>query len=986
MRSSGLPAASGPFTNSSMLRPSMHPLATAAVVLLPLAAACHNKGQLPPYDPESALQTFEIEEGFSIELFASEPLVMDPVAMEIDEYGRVYVAEMPGYPLDTSGSGRIRMLHDTDGDGAPDEATLFAGGLRLPTGLMRWKEGILVTDPPDVLYLEDTDGDGRSDVRRPVLTGFALSNPQHNANTPVYGLDNWIYIANNATISWTEKYADPFGDPGDEIRFVERPAGARLPVNGADRNIRFRPDSYELEALSSKSQFGHTFDAWGRHFLNDNSRHHYYEAIAARYFERNPSAAVGSATQISTDRSDASVVFPITVQPEHQLLTDRGVFTSACGITYYLGGLFPAPYDDGITFTAEPVHNLVHVNKVRAAGSGFVASRMHEGREFLASTDSWFRPVNFRLGPDGALYLVDYYRQIVEHPEWMDDAVVRAGNLQRGSDRGRIYRIVPRGTEPARWLGALDPGSTEDLVARLDDPNAWWRLTAQRIFMDRQDSESAALLSAMAVSGSTAAGRLHALWTLDGLQELDVDLLQAALRDRHPGVRENAVRLAEARLESRPDLAAAMVAASDDQNARVRFQVLLSLGLAGGLDASRAQRQILERDMQDEGVQRAALLSMDADELLEAALSRPQFSGFVERVAEALARSEGHGPLLGRVLAADTDAWWHAAALTGAARGGGARPLSPEQVEALLNRLWATTDAKLARAAHGLLPDSHLPGSATETARVVAADTGELAWRRALAIQILAADGSQAEEMLRFLSPEEPLDVQLAVLQGLKGTGGLGEARAVLAQWPALTPRLRQEALSLFLTRERAPLLLEAIEDGDVLAAELSWNQRVRLMRDTEEPLRSRARTLLQPDDFAAQPGAYAAGGDAARGKAIYASLCAMCHAGGVFGPDLATVSHWPEAVLAADIRDPGRSIASGYELWEVATGAGDSLRGIIGSETPTTITLVTQTERTTIARSDLAGLRPLMVSAMPENLVQDDAAMADLLAFMKGL
>ncbi len=980
MSCTGSRAASDHFTSSMPCR-DMRLFAAIAVAIL--ASAC-NRSQLPPHSPESALQMFEIEEGFSIELFAAEPLVMDPVAMDIDEYGRVYVVEMPGYPLDTSGSGRIRMLHDTDGDGTPDEATLFADGLRLPTGVMRWKEGILVTDPPDVLYLEDTDGDGHSDLQRRILTGFALSNPQHNANTPIFGLDNWIYIANNATISWTEKYADPFGDRGEEIHFVERPAAARLPVNGADRNIRFRPDSYELESLSGKSQFGHTFDAWGRHFLNDNSHHHYYEAIAARYFERNASAVVGQATQSSSDHGDAADVYPITVNPEHQLLTDRGVFTSACGITYYLGGLFPVPYDEGVTFSAEPVHNLVHVDKVHGEGAGFVASRMREGREFLASSDSWFRPVSFRLGPDGALYLVDYYRQIVEHPEWMDDAVVSAGNLQRGSDRGRIYRIVPRGTGPPQWLGSLDPGSSEDLVGKLDDPNAWWRLSAQRLLLDRQDSEAAPLLRTMAAEGATAEGRLHALWTLDGLRRLDSDLLQAALHDPHPGVRENAVRLAEKHLEQWPNLALGLIAASGDPDARVRFQVLNSLGAVAGVEASRAQRRILEQDMQDGWVQAAALLSMDATELLEAALSRPGFSGFVGRVAESMARSGNGRMLLGRILIADEDAWWHAPALNGLARGGSSRALTPGEVQSLSARLWAAADPEIARAALEILNEAELPGRTLETALAVAANPEEPVERRTLAVDVLATDGSLAIELLRFLRPEEPLDVQLAVLRGLGNVAGTSAAREVLARWTALTPRIRQEALRIFFTIERAPLLMEALEDGRILASELSWNQRVRLMRDTEEPLRSRARTLLRADDFAAEPSQSAARGNAERGAALYASLCATCHAGGTFGPDLATVRHWPSAVLAADIRNPGRSIASGYELWDVVTGAGDSLRGIIGTETPSTITLVTQSERTTILRSDLAGIRPVVASAMPENLVPDEEAMEDLVAYLK--
>ena len=149
----------------------------------------------PPFTPEEALSTFEIADGFGIELFAAEPLIADPVAMEIDEAGRIYVVEMHGYPLDKSGSGKIKLLIDTDQDGKPDKSTVFAEGLTLPNGIMRWRNGVIVTDAPDVLYLEDSNNDGKADIRKVLLTGFALSNPQHNLNTPVYGLDNWILFS-----------------------------------------------------------------------------------------------------------------------------------------------------------------------------------------------------------------------------------------------------------------------------------------------------------------------------------------------------------------------------------------------------------------------------------------------------------------------------------------------------------------------------------------------------------------------------------------------------------------------------------------------------------------------------------------------------------------------------------------------------------------------------------------------------------------------
>jgi putative membrane-bound dehydrogenase-like protein len=197
-----------------------------------------------PVEPEYALNTLRLaDDQLKIELFVSEPVIADPVAMEIDEYGRIYVVEMPGYPLDTDGSGRVKLLHDTNGDGKPDQSTIFADGLVFPKGIMRWRNGILVTDAPHLYYLEDTTGDGRADIREVMLTGFARSNPQHNFNKPVYGLDNWIYLANAGTIH-TELFADKLGDPGSEVMFPDHPDKIVLPRNAGGRNVRFRPDDF----------------------------------------------------------------------------------------------------------------------------------------------------------------------------------------------------------------------------------------------------------------------------------------------------------------------------------------------------------------------------------------------------------------------------------------------------------------------------------------------------------------------------------------------------------------------------------------------------------------------------------------------------------------------------------------------------------------------------------------------------------------------
>src|SRR5258708_3421850 len=351
-----------------------------ALVTLLLVTGCRRSG--PAYSQKEAIKTFQIDPAYRIEPFVSEPAVVSTVSMEFDEDGRIFVVEDRGYPLSPEQRmGRIKLLEDTNGDGIPDRSTIFADHLSMPTGVMRWKKGILVTDAPDVIYLEDTHGDGKADVRRVMLTGFAVTNPQHTVNNPIYGLDNWIYLAHenaaNAIV-----FKEKFGDRGSDIRYADRAGAPQLKEHG--RNVRFRPDTGQLEALSGSSQYGQAFDNWGRHFTLNNSDHIRHEVIAARYLQRNPDLPVASAMESISDHGAAAKVFPTTLHPRFEMLTDVGQFTSACGLTWYRGGMF----------VAEPVHNLVHEDLLADAGATFSARRAREGVEFLSSTDAWFRPVN----------------------------------------------------------------------------------------------------------------------------------------------------------------------------------------------------------------------------------------------------------------------------------------------------------------------------------------------------------------------------------------------------------------------------------------------------------------------------------------------------------------------------------------------------------------------------------------------------------------
>ncbi len=981
---------------------------------------------LSDVSPEDALSTFQLPEGFQIELVASEPLISDPVAMEIDERGRLYVVEMHGYPLELSGSGKVVLLTDTDHDGRMDESQVFADGLTLPTGIMRWKQGVIVTDAPNVLYLEDADGDGRAEIRDTLLTGFALSNPQHNLNSPLLGLDNWIYLGHEGAIS-TQAFQEEFGDRGGDVRYPARPGSPRLPDNAQGRGVRLRPDRNGLEMLSGKTQFGHTFDTWGRYFTVSNANHAMHQVVAAEYLNRNPDLLVTNATQTISDHGASAEVFSITKNPLNQLLTDLGVFTSACGSNVYQGGLFPAPFDR-VSFVAEPVSNLVHADILRDAGATFSASRLYPDKEFLASTDAWFRPVNLYTGPDGALYVTDYYRQIIEHPEWMADDVVHSGALYNGTDKGRLYRITPKGTAPASWQQDLARDLTDaDLRQKLADPNAWWRRTAQRLLVDRRTPADIAALQRMATEEANPLGRLHALWTLEGLDALSPQLLVKVLDDKIPGVRENAIKLAETYLaksflNKNPELPKKLLSLQNDADAKVRFQLLCTLGFLDSPEATKARENLLFRDMQDPWVQIAALSARPAEgnTLLNAVLDRYEngnasYSSLVER----LSTMTGTGgtaaavkDILTRSLRSDGNAHsgWQGAVLAGLAQGlKNNKKVLPElrsEQKALVNSALTHPSAAVREGSVKVLSRiGSLGGDAIEMARAeavkIATNQKDFAENRTAALHFLALQprSNQVDLFKKLMIPTEPLTVQLAALGTLSAVPGPAVSQFATGNWSSLGPQVRDAAINTFLENdERVGLLLDALENRTIDPASLGWRRTVRLLNYHDIPLRTRARALLanptsgREEVVAQYATALNTEGNTAKGRQVFSKSCSACHQiggalGTPYGPDLGTIRNRRVESIMGDILNPAFSIADGYDLWNVEMKSGETVQGLIATESPTALTLRGYGgEETVIPRPNIKSLKSLNVSVMPAGLESQISPedMADLLAFLK--
>ncbi len=960
-------------------------------------------------DPRSerlkkALASFQIEPGMRIELIAAEPLVIDPVALAFDENRQMYVVEDRGYPDPVEGGstttlGRVALLKDTNGDGIYDKRTEFATGLTYPNGLMPWKGGVFVTCSPDIYYLKDTDNDGIADIRKVVLTGFfATQTAQIRMSHPTMGLDGWVYVT--------------AGLNGGNVTSPEHPD--RPAVSFKQTDGRFNPETFEFEVTGGKSQFGLTFDAYGRRFGCSN-RHPIMHSVMEPWFLRRNANLLFNETVQNVSKVEAeATVYPVSRSvtsadfiPKLIGRSHAGTFTAASGLMVFNGSGLTSAHKGNI-FICESAQNLIQRQIVSPEGVSFKSKTPYEGREFLSSTDEWFRPVSLQHGPEGGLYLADMHRKVIDHPAYIPEEARPGLDWESGKTDGRIYRILRKDFVPKKYNAATGLSSnskTADLTRYLASGEEWERNTAHRLLLERKDKTSVPALKKIAVESVFPESRARAVWLLNSLGSLDLITLKKVLADKEAGVREQAVLLAGNMSQKYPELVQSIVTASNDAAIRVRYNSTLVLGSMEGPQVVQALAKSASRDGADKWF-RAAVLSGIEKRMPEfLAAFRDQKNA--EPVAFAsvmkdLGRLFGNGAsaeacrvLLQEVLVSNADPEWRIATMLGLAEGISGRSkefgTSPKGLlYAILGNNASGSDiSSLDNFVNRALD---IAGKQTESTRLRISATALLGYtdfeRSHSALQKMMVPSTPPELLLEAISSFTRLDDP-------RGAAILLEKKA----WSAYTPRIKSAVVAAVVSKPSfINELFLAIEKGTISGAELSSADRMRLISDKNVQISDRAKILFKELEGGDRMTVYqdyrkalTAQVDAKLGKAVFQKACSACHTyqnvGGKVGPDLTGVKNQPADALLLHILVPNYEVLPAYQSISISTNDGRSFSGWLVSENENSLTLRTTfgTDES-ILRRNISSLSNSGLSLMPDGLEQSISKdeMAKLIAYLK--
>ncbi|MBI1348965.1 c-type cytochrome [bacterium] len=965
--------------------------------------------------PRAAIDSMRVAPGYTVELMAHEPEVMDPVAMQWGPDGKLWVVEMADYPngLDGRGQpgGRVRFLEDTDSDGQYDKSTLFLDGVAFPSGVHPWKNGVLVSAAPDIFFAADTNGDGQADVREVLYTGFVEGNQQHRVNGFTWGLEGWLYVGN--------------GDSGGTITSIK--TGKTLEIRG--RDLRIKPETGEMEAVNGQTQFGRACDDFGHWFGNNNSRPMWQYVLEDRYLSRNPHIAPPDSRRDVSNQPGPAPIYPASKTLTRFNDFDRANrFTSACSAMVFRDDfIVPGLSAQGLglsdkrkspvtgsgpqhlalnpqlSFVSEPVHNLVHREVLSFDGIRYSSQRLESEREseFLASTDNWFRPTQLKTGPDGSLWIADMYRLVIEHPQWIPQEWQERLNVREGDDKGRLWRVYPTGTKP-RAVPRLGQLSLPELAKMLDSPNGWQRDMVQQLLVERrsQQAEIAAVipvLAHLAESSSAPAVRAQALWTLQTLDALKAEHLMTALRDPHPLVRAAAIRLSEGLAKYNDALLRQIANLANDPHPGIQLQLAATLGELPGDMASDALATLASQT-EDPDV-RAMLLS---------SLTPYNLPAQVQALRKSPGLTTSGHPLLEPLLIYavannDSESLNEFAKLLLAGSPAEAKPWQWAAVET-----WLAAQKRSGKSWSGWL----------EVTQKVEPQLAEQwsAWlnqlppmieqpdltpdQRANALKIYGQTSRNTTFNPDWLKPTQPLAIQLAAIELAGELGSSDVGKEIVMGWRNLSPALRSGVRQHLLGRPAiAQALVRQVELEELTPADIDPETTQFLLSHRDADVRKGAHDALAPvsDEARAQLIAeylrsMPEQDDAAAGRELFAKRCAQCHKlgdlGHAVGPDLAALTDKSVTALVTAVLNPNKAVETKFLQFGVQTTSGQVHTGILQQETATSLTLLAaEAKSTTILRNDIEELYAINKSLMPEGLEKEltPPMLADLVAFIRG-
>jgi putative membrane-bound dehydrogenase-like protein len=917
------------------------------------------RGSLPQ-SPQQSLAAIKTKPNLAVELMAAEPLVNSPVAIDFGPDGKLWVCEMIDYPQGKAGKfepgGRVRFLESTRGDGHFDKATTFLDNLPFPTGVTVWRKGVLICAAPDILYAEDTDGDGKADKVVKLFTGFGTENYQARVNSLQYGLDGWVYGS-----------CGLFG-------------GSIKSFNGktyhlGNRDFRIKPDTGELEPVTGVTQQGRVRDDWGNWFGCDNSNLIRHYVLDDHYLKRNPYVTYPNGSVNVPADPNPNLLHPLKSDAQRFALSGApNTVTAACGLCIYRDNLLGDDYR-GNAFTCEPVNLCVHRLKLTPKGCTFEGHRPADEKEneFLASTDNWFRPVQAVTGPDGCLWVVDMYRYVIEHPRWIPPQDAGQLDLRAGQGMGRIYRVRPKDKEPRTWE-RLDKLKVEEILApRLLSPNGWTRDILAQMLDWRASSAK------LSKEEEARIKELDATWAAGFLETV-----KKRMSAPDPHVRRHAVKVAEEKYLGDESVGIEIAKRIDDPDAQVRLQVAYTLGVWDDPKAAGILGRMALKNADDPYITAAVLSSLTEKNLpgvLATVLKEagdkgppPAFVGQLMRMADATKNEKAQVELM-----------------TAAAKPKAGK--------------FARWQFEVVAAAKPAGRDSGRPVVDMTELRVAvlrtAADSAAAEADRIAAVNLVARGiikDDQGEVLRELLSPNSTPSLRAATVAAIGRNNNIGPVSTLLlGGWKTYPPATRAQVLDVLLSGDRGPeKILDAINKKRIAAGEIDAARRQRLLNHPDRAIRDRAAKAfdgaISPDraKIIADYAGVTSNGDRDRGKAVFARVCAACHklgdVGVVVGPDLAALANRTPAYLMQEILDPNRNLDSRYVEYQARLKDGRTVTGLLAAETATTVILRGQQRKEeTLLRSDIDELHGSGKSLMPEGIEKDVTKkdMADLLTFL---